>query len=1088
MARIEFRLLGPLEVRGRDGPLPLGGAKQRAVLALLLLHSNRVLGRDRLIDELWGENPPKTAVTTLQVYVSRLRKVLPEGTLVTRSPGYLLEIEPESVDLRQFERLVIEAHEADPGCAAALLDEALALWHGAPLAEFGDLPFVRVERARLEELRLAASEERTEAELALGRHAELVGELETLIIEAPHRERLRAQLMLALYRSDRQADALAAFRATRAALDELGIEPSVALRELERRILAQDPALELQGLSYVSSGGEAALLPGALIPTPPFPFVGRTRELADLDSLLTLAEKGEGGFVLLAGEAGAGKTRLVRELAHKARARGVLVLYGASDAAVSVPYQPIREWGEFLMRVSPPELLRECLGNRGAQASRLVPELAALTEAPADDSETDRHILQGAVVEFLRELSANQPLLLVADDVHWSDSETPLFLRRLARTAPEARMLVVVVFRHQGEQVGAELSDALVDLSRLDGVSRFTLANLSNDEVGEFIRESTKAEAAEGLASAIGQLTSGSPLLLCELWRNLLERRAVEVSHERVQLSRPFAELRGSDRLHDVVRQRLVRLSPDAATLLELAAVAGPRLELRLLTGAAGLGEALGAAIEEAVRNGMIEELPDRAPAWRFTHELVRRVVYDRIQRIRRADLHLRIGETLERIHAVEPARALPELAYHFTLAAPVAGVERAVDYNVRAADVAIASFAFGEAAARLSSALELGIDDAPERARVQVVLGYLLYETGRFSESEAILAASLDAMTSLEERGLATRALVQRSYHRLMEDPEVDPASMVPVADDAIETFERLNDPLGLALAERLLARALTRQGRSAESYAAAERALEQANASGDRGTQRQAVQTLAWRLVDGSAPVEDAIVRLEEMLRASSDDHVLEAIVARFLSAVLAMAARFDEAREYLRTSGPVLDELNQTTHTSANLAMVAEAKELLGDRAGAERDLSTQWLSFRDARGDAPDTHALRAASVLALLYCDDGRWAEAAECLSYGRDVPEPQFIHRESILRLAGEARLAGHHGRHNEALGLARRAVESADRSDWLNLRARAWLALAEVESQAGHIAKAERATVKALALYHKKGNVAAAARLRARA
>lgn len=234
MKSIEYLLLGPLEVRAGTGALALGGAKQRALLALLLLNANRVLARERLIDELWGENPPETAVKAVQVYVSQLRKLLPPGALVTRPPGYVLEVEPESVDLHRFERLVAAAREAEPAGASRLLGEALGLWRGPPLAEFGDEAFVRGEAGRLEDRRLVALVDRIEADLALGRHAELIAELEALVAEHPQREQLRGQLMLALYRSARQADALEAYRDARAALDELGLEPSAALRQLEK--------------------------------------------------------------------------------------------------------------------------------------------------------------------------------------------------------------------------------------------------------------------------------------------------------------------------------------------------------------------------------------------------------------------------------------------------------------------------------------------------------------------------------------------------------------------------------------------------------------------------------------------------------------------------------------------------------------------------------------------------------------------------------------------------------------------------------------------------------------------------------------
>jgi YVTN family beta-propeller protein len=245
---VDFRILGPLEVEQEGGLLVLGGQKQRALLAVLLLHANEVVARDRLIDELWGEEPPETARTALQVHVSQLRKTLGADRIETRAPGYLLHTEPDAFDLERFERLVGKGRAALAGeraqDAASTLREALSLWRGPPLAELEDAPFAQTERLRLEELRLAALEERIDADLALGRHAELVPELEGLASEHPLRERLRGQLMLALYRCGRQADALETYREGRALLaDELGLEPGDELRRLERAILEQDPAL-----------------------------------------------------------------------------------------------------------------------------------------------------------------------------------------------------------------------------------------------------------------------------------------------------------------------------------------------------------------------------------------------------------------------------------------------------------------------------------------------------------------------------------------------------------------------------------------------------------------------------------------------------------------------------------------------------------------------------------------------------------------------------------------------------------------------------------------------------------------------------
>ena len=247
-AAVEFRILGPLEVRRGEESLRLGGTQQRALLAILLLHANTPVAVDRVIEELWPERPPPTAAHTVRVYVSNLRKLLGRERLVTSGPGYLVQVEPDELDLGRFERLAQEGREAlgagAPERAAARFSDALALWRGEALADFVYEPFAQGPIARLQELRLTTLEDRRDADLASGRHGELVGELQALVAEHPLRERPRAQLMLALYRSGRQAEALEVFQETRRLLvDELGIEPGPALQELERAILRQDSGL-----------------------------------------------------------------------------------------------------------------------------------------------------------------------------------------------------------------------------------------------------------------------------------------------------------------------------------------------------------------------------------------------------------------------------------------------------------------------------------------------------------------------------------------------------------------------------------------------------------------------------------------------------------------------------------------------------------------------------------------------------------------------------------------------------------------------------------------------------------------------------
>lgn len=327
---MEFRILGPLEVWHGDRRLPLGGPKPRALLAILLLGANSVMTVDELIDGLWGQRPPETARATLQSYILRLRKVfnvaderLPQH-LVTRPSGYALHLDPGQLDLHCFDRLVAQAKQAmadnELHQVAIILRQALALWRGSALADVASDSLRQIEGPRLEERRMMALEDRIEADLRLSRHAELVGELEALVAAHPVRERLRSQLMLALYRSGRQVEALSVYRDTRRVLtEELGLEPSPMLRRLEQAILVADASLDLgEATAALTEPAKPRLAPRQL-PGDIDDLTGRDRVLEDIGQVFKRSPTTAVPVASISGAAGIGKTALAVRLAHRLR-------------------------------------------------------------------------------------------------------------------------------------------------------------------------------------------------------------------------------------------------------------------------------------------------------------------------------------------------------------------------------------------------------------------------------------------------------------------------------------------------------------------------------------------------------------------------------------------------------------------------------------------------------------------------------------------------------------------------------------------------------------------------------------------------
>jgi len=532
---MRYRVLGPLEVETDNGPVTLGGQKERLLLALLLARPNQVVPVEALVEGLWGDRPPATAAKTLQSHVVRLRRALEPGRargaageiVVTREPGYLLRVPPKALDAARFEELTTAGRRAisagEAAAASSLLQEALGLWRGRAFEEFLDTDVGVAESDRLAELRLVALEDRIEADLRLSRHRELVAELEGLVRDQPLRERLWAQLLLALYRSGRQADALLAYQRARSILvEELGIDPGAELRRLHAAILAQDPGLELPAPAEAGPPGE---LPQALAPVGPV-FAGRSAELAWLRAAWTRATDGRGGAVFVAGGQGMGKTRLAAEFAREVHDQGGRVLYGRCTASASDPLQPFAD-ALTSLGTSPSELPAPGAGQ--SLAARGQPLVDLLAGRP------------------------DRAVLLVLDDLHRAEAPALEALAHVAAAAATRRLLVLGAYRDDAATAGLA---GLVERLGPSGAAHRRLGPFGREEVTQVLGLYESAPAAQDAAGAVLERTGGLPLLVHQTardWAHMAAERQVEQTARQTATSRSHLRLVQAKLAADVV-------------------------------------------------------------------------------------------------------------------------------------------------------------------------------------------------------------------------------------------------------------------------------------------------------------------------------------------------------------------------------------------------------------------------------------------------------------------------------------------------------------------------------------------------------
>ncbi|MEU7810815.1 BREX system ATP-binding domain-containing protein [Pseudonocardia sp. NPDC049154] len=727
---VDLRLLGDLEVTGAGGTVTPRAAQERLLLAALAVHRGSPVGRDWLVDVLWPERAPAGAVNAMQNYVLRLRRALEPTALriVTAAGGYRLEVPAARVDAEVAERLVREGRAAvasgEPVRGAAALRTAVGLWRGPALGEYAHLPFAEAECRRLDELYESACEDRVAAELAIGCHREIVGELQVMVERAPLRERRWAQLMLALYRAGRQAEALRAYRTVRSTLaDELGIAPCPALAALHERILRQDPALGPPRAGVPGSGRAGGL-------------VGRSAELHALADRFEAVRGGHGSVIAVAGEPGIGKTALLRSFAEAAADRGATVLRGRSLEGEWQPaYGAIAEAvGTHLAPLSSAELARVA-GPFADVLVRLVPGLTrqGLTRDDRVDTAPDEErtrILDG-VARFLVTLSVDRPVALVLDDLHWADASTLTMLRHVARAAAERPMMIVGAYR--SDECGPLLADALGALRSEADSATLRLAGLESAALGDLLGAVSGVGVSDALVGAIAGLTRGNPFFARELLRQLREDGAVGPGPDGL-FAGEVAAGTVPDGVRQVLARRRSRLSKAADLLLDHAATFDGPFPFGTVMRVAGLpdDDALD-ALDEVLAAGLVE--PDLTPdRYRFGHALVRQAVLVGLNPSRRLRLHRRLAEGLaaERSSGSSGVGAGEVAAqYHASAALPGAGA--GVGQAIEAADEAEAAAAHQEAARFLAMAIDLADPDDHRRTAVVARLGLARAWTGDF-------------------------------------------------------------------------------------------------------------------------------------------------------------------------------------------------------------------------------------------------------------------------------------------------------------------------------------------------------------------
>ena len=705
---MRFGVLGPLVVWDDSGaPLDVGGRQPRTVLSALLYARGGEVSTDGLVDVLWGDDPPTSAINTIHSYISRLRRVVSASggaELVLHDGGYRLVVDPEQVDVDRFERLVADG-QAQIGAghvreARQRFASALELWRGDAFPELADHGPSLGEIARLDELRLATLDARLDADLSLGRHAPIVAELHAVVAEHPYHEPFAAKLALALYRSDRQVDALDVVRdASRRLREELGVSPGRQLVELETAILNQDCSLDAP--RSVDARPEA-LAVGA--EDAPSTFVGRRDEFRRLRSAFHAANT-EGRIVVIEGEPGIGKTRLASELERHAAALGSSCAWGRNDESGTAP--ALWPWLA---------VIRQLAAVAPDRAHGVIALLEHEAPMIGGRGPVVRYQCFDAVAELLEttgELS--RPMLVVLDDLQWADA-TSLHLLQFLAQRPLSGVCIVATVRPSDLGQNDDLTTTLSTIARRSGTEHLRLEGLDRDEIATLANMIAPGTETDGVVDELHETAGGNPFYAIELAR-LLARSG---------------DFTGGipSTIRDTVRRRLAGFPEPTMRLLELAATIGREFSMSLLASAADEPVSVCAnTLEPALRRRiLISSGPATPDLLAFGHALIRQVLLDGVSDLRRADLHLKVADALDE-GSTNPDTA-EILAEHLWRSVLIGDRNRAADALEAAAEVAIRRVAYPTAESLLHRSTKLrrtgGGSDARQRAELRALMRLL--------------------------------------------------------------------------------------------------------------------------------------------------------------------------------------------------------------------------------------------------------------------------------------------------------------------------------------------------------------------------